>query len=91
MCINCNEPVHIFCIEYLIGQTPVDKDTVLYIITVQDLTKEGKAHWRKTLWNEKDNVVFCILCLAKIKAVKVLAEAQKLAKRQSGNSGKSAP
>ncbi len=35
--------------------------------------------------NNKDNIVFCILCLAKIKAVKVSAEAQKLAKRKSGN------
>ena len=80
MCINCNKPVHLFCAEYLIEQTPVDEDT-LYI-TVQDFTKEGKVHWRKTLSDEKDNVAFCFLCLAKMKAVKVLAEAKKLAKRQ---------
>jgi hypothetical protein len=85
MCINRNnKPVHLFCAEYLIGQTPVNKDTLLYI-TVEDFTKDGKARWRKTLLDEKDHVAFCILCLAKIKAVKESAEAQKLAKRQSGN------
>jgi hypothetical protein len=84
MCINCNQPVHLFCAEYLIGQTPVNKDTSLYI-TVQDFTKEGKARWRKTSSSDKDNITFCILCLAKIKAVKVSVEAQKLAKRKPGN------
>ncbi len=59
-------------------QKPVDKDT-LYI-TVQDFTKEGKAHWKKTLSSEKDNVACCILCLSKMKAVKVSAEAKKLTK-----------
>ena len=90
MCIDCNEPVHIFCAEYLIEQTPVNEDTLLYI-TVQDFTKEGKARWSKSLLDEKDNVAYCILCLAKMKAVKVLAEAKKLAKRQSGSSSKQAP
>jgi hypothetical protein len=90
MCINCNEPVHLFCAEYLIEQTPVNKDTLLYI-TVQDFTKEEKARWRKTSSDEKDNVAFCIFCLAEMKAVKVSAEAKKLAKCQSGNSGKVAP
>jgi hypothetical protein len=60
-------------------------------ITVHDFTKEWKARWSKTSSDEKDHVAFCILCLAKIKAFKVSAEAQKLAKRQSSNSGKSAP
>ena len=82
-CINCNQLAHLFCAEYLIGQTPVDDETSY--ITVKDFSKEGKARWRKTLSNEKDNIAFCILCSAKIKAVKVSAEAQKLAKRKSGN------
>ena len=90
MCINCNKSVHLFCAEYLIEQTPVGKDTLLYI-TVEDFTKEGKAHWRKTSSDEKDNVAFCILCSAKMNAVKILAEAKKLAKRQLGNPGKVAP
>ena len=90
MCINCNKPVHLFCAEYLIEQTHVNKHTLLYI-TVQDFTKEGKVHWWKTLSDEKDNITFCILCSAKMKAVKVLAEAKKLSKRRSGNSGKVAP
>ncbi len=88
MCINCNKSVHLICAEYLIEQTPVGEDTLLY---VEDFTKEGKAHWRKTSSDEKDNVAFCILCSAKMNAVKVLAEAKKLAKRQSGNPGKVAP
>jgi len=59
-------------------QKPVNEDTMY--ITVQDFTKEGKARWKKTLSSEKDNVEFLILCLAKMKAVKVSAEAKKLAK-----------
>jgi hypothetical protein len=59
-------------------QKSVDED-MLYII-VQDFTKdkEGKAHWKKTTSSEKDNIAFCILCSAKMKAVKVLAEAVKV-------------
>ena len=82
-CINCNQLAHLFCAEYLIGQTPVDDDTSY--ITVKDFSKEGKARCRKTPSSEKDNIAFCILCSGKIKAVKVSAEAQKLAKRKSGN------
>ena len=86
MCFNCNEPVYLFCAEYLLEQKPVNKDT-LYI-TLQDFTKEGKARWKKTSLDKKDNVAFCIFCLAKMKAVKVLAAANKLAKRQPTSSGK---
>ncbi len=85
-CINCNQPAHLFCAEYLIGQTPVVDDTSY--ITVKDFSKEGKARWRKTLSNEKDNIVFCILCSAKIKAVKVSAKAQKLAKQERKGRGR---
>ena len=60
-------------------------------VTVQDFTKEGKAHWRKTSSDEKDNDAFCILCSAKMKTVKVSTEAKKLVTRQLGNSGKVAP
>jgi len=70
-------------------QKPVNKD-MLYI-TVQEFTKEGKAHRKKTSSDEKDNVAFCILCLAKMKADKVSAEAEQLAKRQLASSGKAAP
>ncbi len=89
MCINCNEPFHLFCTKYLMEQKPVNKD-MLYI-TVQEFTKEGKAHRKKTSSDEKDNVAFCILCLAKMKADKVSAEAEQLAKRQLASSGKAAP
>ena len=41
--------------------------------------------------DEKDNVAFCILCSAKMKADKVSAEAKQLAKRQLASSGKAAP
>ena len=71
-------------------QKPVAED-MLYI-TVRDFTKEEKVLWKKTLSSEKDNIMFCILCLAKMTAVKLLAEAVKLAKladkRQSASSGK---
>jgi uncharacterized Zn finger protein (UPF0148 family) len=38
---------------------------------------------KKTPTIEKNNVVFCILCQAKIKAVKVSASAAKLAEKES--------
>jgi len=54
-------------------------------------TKEGKARWKKTSLDEKDKVAICILCSAKMKAVKVSAEAKKLSKRQLASSGEAAP
>ena len=94
MCINCNQPLHLFCAEYLMEQKPVNKDPTFYI-SVRDFTKEGRARYKKTSSSEKDNVVFCILCSAKMKAVKVSAKAVKLAKlagkHQSANTGKAAP
>ena len=66
-------------------QKPVDDDTSH--ITAQDFTKEGKSHWKKISADEKDNIVICILCLAKVKAIKVSAEAKKLSKHQSTGSG----
>ena len=88
MYINCNEPVHLFCAKYLIEQTPAAKHTSY--ISVQDFTKEGKARWKKTSSADKDDVAFCILCSAKMKAVNVSVEANKLAKHQA-SLGKSAP
>jgi hypothetical protein len=81
-CINVyfNQSVHLFCAEYLMEQKPV-KD--LLYISAKDLTKEGKERWKKTKASEKENVVFCILCEAKMKAVKVVAEAMKLAKESN--------
>ena len=73
MCINCNEPVHLFCAEYLIDQMPVAEETSY--ISVKGFTKEGKARWKKTSSADKDDVAFCILCSAKMKAVKILVEA----------------
>jgi hypothetical protein len=80
ICINCNIPAHLFCAEYLMEQNPV-KD--LYYITVKDLTKEGVKRWKKTLVGEKQNVTFCILCQAKVQAGKVLAQAMKVAEKES--------
>jgi hypothetical protein len=61
-------------------QNPV-KD--LYYITVKDLTMEGVKQWKKTPVGEKQNVTFCILCQAKVKAVKVSAQAMKVAEKES--------
>ena len=85
MCINCNQCVHLFCAEFLMEQKPVDDDTSH--ITAQDFTKEGKSSWKKISADEKDNIVICILCSAKVKAIKVTAEAKKLSKHQSTGSG----
>jgi hypothetical protein len=61
-------------------QNPVED---LYYITVKDLTKEGVKWWKKTPVGEKQNVTFCVLCQAKVKAVKVLAQAMKVAEKES--------
>ena len=61
-------------------QNPV-KD--LYYITVKDLTKEGMMQLKKTPVCEKQNVIFCVLCQAKVKAVKILAQAMKVAEKAS--------
>jgi hypothetical protein len=72
-------------------QNPV-KD--LYYITVKDLTKEGMMRWKKTSACEKQNITFWILCQAKVKAVKFLAQAMKVAekasKRKSAGNGSAA-
>ena len=80
ICINCNIHAHLFCAEYLMGQDPVED---LYYITVKDLTKEGVKRWKKTPVGEKQNVTFCIPCQAKVKAVKVWAQAMKVAEKES--------
>jgi hypothetical protein len=91
ICINCNISTHLFCAEYLMEQNPV-KDR--YYISVTDLSKEGMVQWKKTPVGEKQNVTFCILCQAKVKAVKVLAHAMKVAdkasKRKSAGNGSAA-
>ena len=80
ICINCNISAHLFCAEYLQFQNPVEE---LHVIALKDLSKEGKLRWKKTPPSEKNNVVFCILCQAKIKAVKVSASAAKLGEKES--------
>jgi hypothetical protein len=50
---------------------------------VKDLTKEGVKRWKKTPVGEKQNVMFCVLCQAKVKAVKVSAQAMKVAEKES--------
>ena len=80
ICINCNISTHLFCAEYLLFQNPVEE---LHVIAIKDLSKEGKLRWKKIPTIEKNNVVFCILCQAKIKAVKVSASAAKLAEKES--------
>ena len=68
MCINCNDPVHLFCAEYLMEQKPVED---LLYISVKDFTKEGKARWKKTSSSsEKDYVVFCILWTGRLELTK---------------------
>jgi hypothetical protein len=61
-------------------QNPVEH---LYYISVKDLTKEGMVRWKKTPAGDKQNFMFCILCQAKVKAVKVLAQAMKVAEKAS--------
>jgi hypothetical protein len=73
LCINCNRSAHHFCTEYLSEQTPVKE---YLVIKVKDLSKEGKLCYKKVPTAKKFNVMFCILCEYRWKAIKVSAAAK---------------
>ena len=77
-CVNCNELAHHFCAEYWSEQNPVEPHLV---ITMKDLSKGGKLRLKNTPSTQKCDVMFCILCESRWKAIKVSAAAKIVAKK----------
>ena len=63
LCLNCNVDAHLICTEQLNFQTPaLDK----FVIDHRDLSGGGKERYRKTPLAHRDQVVFCLLCKARM-------------------------
>jgi hypothetical protein len=77
-CVNCNELAHHSCAEYWSEQNPVEPHLV---ITMKDLSKGGKLRLKNTPSAQKCDVMFCILCESRWKAIKVSAAAKIAAKK----------
>jgi hypothetical protein len=67
-CVNCNQIAHHFCAEYWSEQNPVEPHLV---IRIKDLSKGGELCLKNTPSAQKCNVVFCVLCESRWKAIKV--------------------
>jgi hypothetical protein len=80
VCINCNRSAHHFCAEYLAEQRPVEE---FLVITVRDFSKEGKVCYKKIPTSKKCDVMLCILCEYRWKAIKVSAAANQIAAKTS--------
>ncbi len=76
--MNCNKLAHHFCAEYWSEQNPVKPHLV---ITMKDLSKGGKLRLKNTPSTQKCDVMFCILCESRWKAIKVSAAAKIAAKK----------
>jgi hypothetical protein len=68
ICINCNCQAHKICTKQLSFQQPVDDN---FVITSKDFSKMGKERFKRTPVLKKQDVVFCLLCKARISQVKV--------------------
>jgi len=73
LCINCNRSAHHFCAEYLSEQPPVKESLV---IMVKGFSKEHKVRYKKIPSAKKCDIMFCILCKYRWKAIKVSAAAK---------------
>jgi hypothetical protein len=78
-CINCNQIAHHFCTEYMSEQNPVKE---YLVIKIKDLSKEGKIRFKQTPSAKKCDIMYCILCEARWKALKVSAAANLASKRK---------
>ncbi len=63
ICINCNRQAHKICTKQLSFQQPINDN---FVITSKDFSKMGKEQSKKTPVSEKQDVVFCLLCKARI-------------------------
>ncbi len=62
-CLNCNVDAHLICTKQFNFQTPaLDK----FVIDHRDLSGGGKERYRKTPMAHRDQVVFCLLCKARM-------------------------
>ena len=87
-CVNCNELAHHSCAEYWSEQNPVEPHLV---ITIKDLSKGGKICLKNTPSAQKCDVMFCILCKSRWKAMKVSAAAKIAAKKSKRPQSSSTP
>jgi hypothetical protein len=63
LCMNCNGEAHTICTEHLNFQAPADDKLV---ITPKDFCNMGKERFKKTPLSHHQNVVFCLLCKARM-------------------------
>jgi hypothetical protein len=62
-CLNCNVEAHLICTEQMNFQTPaLDK----FVINPQDFSFGGKERFKKTPKHHRHQVVFCLLCKARM-------------------------
>ena len=75
VCMNCNYIAHLACSEALVFQNPVEME---FAVSVRDFTKATKSRIRVIPKSQHGTILFCILCKANIKAIKVTRMAKKL-------------
>jgi hypothetical protein len=62
-CLNCNVEAHLICTEQMDFQTPaLDK----FVINHHDFSFGGKERYKKTPRKHRHQVVFCLLCKARM-------------------------
>ena len=62
-CINCNKEAHTICTVQMDFQTPaLDK----FVITQNNFNNMGKERFKRTPTSKRQNVVFCLLCKARM-------------------------
>ncbi len=68
-CLNCNVEAHLICTEQMNFQTPAALDK--FIIHHRNFSFSGKERYRKTPKAHRDQVVFCLLCKARMLQKKI--------------------
>ena len=67
-CLNCNVEAHLICTEQMNFQTPaLDK----FVITHHDFSFGGKERLKKTPRQHRHQVVFCLMCKARMLQKKI--------------------
>jgi hypothetical protein len=86
-CMNCNGEAHTICTEQMNFQTPVSDKLV---ITHLDFSCVGRERYKKTPLAHRHNVVFCLLCKARM-IQKKLHPTKKLGAPRKTKKGKVGP
>ena len=87
LCMNCNKKAHTICTKQLNFQSPASDKLV---ITHRDFCHMGKERYKKTPQSNRQNVVFCQLCKARM-IQKKLHPAKKLGAPRKTKKGKIGP